>query len=293
MVWIPGGIYWRGSSTKAHHDARPWHLVEIDGFWMDRTPVTNEQFARFVRATGYVTLAERTPMEEQVPPGSAVFSPPPGPVPLDNHLQWWRYIPGASWRHPDGPAGNLDGRTTHPVVQVAYEDALAYCRWAGKRLPTEAEFEFAARGGLDRNRYAWGNDFRPGGKWMANIWQGHFPYENTAADGYRGTSPVGTYPANRFGLSDMAGNVWQWCADWYRHDYYRTLAALPQPVRNPQGPPDSLDPSEPNTPKRVNRGGSYLCTDQYCTAYEAGARGKTAADTGTNHIGFRCVRSAR
>jgi formylglycine-generating enzyme required for sulfatase activity len=301
MVWIPGGVYWRGNNTKGHRDARPWHLVKLDGFWMDASPVTNAQFAHFVKATGYVTIAERKPRAKDYPgappeklvAGSVVFAPTKGPVRLTNHLRWWAYVKGANWRHPEGPRSNLKGRKNHPVVHIAYADALAYCKWAGKRLPTEAEFEFAARGGLDRNKYAWGNKFRPGGKWMANIWQGRFPYENTEEDGYRTTSPVGVFPPNRFGLSDMAGNVWQWCADWYRHDYYRTLAARRQPVRNPRGPSDSYDPSEPGVAKRVMRGGSYLCTDQYCTAYEAGARGKGAPDTGTSHLGFRCVKSVR
>jgi formylglycine-generating enzyme required for sulfatase activity len=301
MVWIPGGIYWRGSDTKAHRDARPWHLVEVDGFWMDATTVTNEQFERFVKETGYATIAERVPKAEDYPgappeklvAGSVVFSPPNGPVPLDNHLAWWSYVNGANWRHPEEPNSALTDRQKHPVVHVAYEDALAYCKWAGKRLPTEAEFEFAARGGADHSRYAWGNDFRPGHKWMANIWQGRFPYENTCEDGYRATAPVGSFPPNAFGLYDMSGNVWQWCADWYRPDYYRMLASQPQPVHNPQGPADSYDPAEPGVVKRVQRGGSYLCTDQYCTAYEVGARGKGAPDTGTNHLGFRCVISGR
>jgi formylglycine-generating enzyme required for sulfatase activity len=301
MVWIPGGVYWRGNDTKRHGDARPWHLVEVDGFWMDAAVVTNEQFAKFVKATGYDTVAERKPKAEDFPgappdklvAGSVVFTPPKGPVPLNNHLRWWSYVPGANWQHPEGPDSDLKGRAKHPVVHVAYEDALAYCKWAGKRLPTEAEFEFAARGGLNKNQYAWGDEFRPGGKFMANTWQGRFPYENTGDDGYKGTAPVGSFPPNRFGLSDMAGNVWQWCSDWYRHDYYRTLAAPAQPARNPQGPADSFDPSEPRVAKRVMRGGSYLCTDQYCTAYEVGARGKGAPDTGTNHLSFRCVKSAR
>ena len=300
-VWIAGGTYWRGNDTAAHQDARPWHQVQVDGIWMDTTTVTNEQFEQFVKATGYITVAERTPKAEDFPgapaeklvAGSVVFSPPKGPVPLDNHLRWWGYVPGASWRHPEGPESNIHGREKHPVVHVAYDDALAYCKWAGKRLPTEAEFEYAARGGLEKNTYAWGNEFRPGGKWMANIWQGKFPYENTAEDGYRATAPVGSFPPNALGLYDMAGNVWQWCSDWYRHDYYQTLAAKSEPAVNPQGPSDSIDPSEPGVAKRVMRGGSYLCTDQYCTAYEAGARGKGAPDTGTNHLGFRCVKSAK
>lgn len=304
MVWIPGGTCWRGNNTPAHGDARPWHQVEVDGFWMDARTVTNEQFEKFVKATGYVTIAERIPKPEDFPEdvrphlkpemlvaGSVVFTPPNGPVPLKNHHIWWSYVKGANWRHPDGPKSDLKGREKHPVVQVAYDDALAYCKWAGKRLPTEAEFEFAARGGLDRNRYSWGNQFKPGGRWMCNIWQGKFPYQNTAADGYKATAPAGSFPPNKYGLYDMGGNVWQWCTDWYRFDYYRKLAAETQPVRNPQGPTDSFDPAERGVNKRVMRGGSYLCTDQYCTAYEVGARGKGAPDTGTNHLGFRCVKS--
>ncbi len=297
MVWIPGGVYWRGNDTKPHRDARPWHLVEVDGFWMDKTAVTNEQFEKFVKATGYLTVAERTPKAKDFPgappenlvAGSVVFTPPNGPVSLDNHFQWWSYVKGANWRHPEGPESNLKGREKHPVVHIAWDDAVAYARWAGKRLPTEAEFEFAARGGLDRKKFAWGDELKPGGRWMANIWQGRFPYENTLEDGYRATAPVGSFPANGYGLHDVAGNVWEWCSDWYRPDYYGKLAAGKQPVPNPQGPADSFDTSEPGVVKRVMRGGSYLCTDQYCTAYEVGARGKGAPDSGTNHVGFRCV----
>jgi formylglycine-generating enzyme required for sulfatase activity len=299
MVWIPGGTFHRGGDKPQHRDALPIHLVSVDGFWMDATAVTNEEFARFVDATHYVTVAERVPQAKDFPgappenlvAGSVVFSPPNGPVPLDNHLQWWRYVKGANWRHPDGPDSDLRGREKHPVVQVAWDDAVAYADWARKRLPTEAEFEFAARGGLERNLYPWGDELKPGGKWMANIWQGHFPYENTAEDGYRATAPVGSFPANAYGLYDMAGNVWEWCSDWYRHDYYAKLAGGNLPVKNPRGPDKSFDPAEPGVAKRVMRGGSYLCTDQYCTAYEVGARGKGAPDTGTNHLGFRCVKS--
>jgi formylglycine-generating enzyme required for sulfatase activity len=297
MVWVPGGEFTRGSDNPQMRDARPKHRVVVDGCWMDRTAVTNEQFARFVKATGYVTVAERTPRAEDFPDappeklvaGSVVFTPPRGPVPLHNHLRWWDYVKGAKWRHPDGPKSDLKGGDKYPVVQVAWEDAVAYAKWAGKRLPTEAEFEFAARGGLRGKKYAWGDELKPAGKWMCNIWQGRFPYENTAEGGYRAAAPVGSFPANGYGLYDMAGNVWQWCADWYRADYYLELASQKQPVKNPQGPSDSYDPSEPGTAKRVMRGGSYLCTDQYCTAYEVGARGKGAPDSGTNHVGFRCV----
>lgn len=297
MVWIPGGVFHRGSENPKMRDAKPVHRVMVDGFWMDRTAVTNEQFVQFVEATGYVTVAERTPEAKDFPgaapenlvAGSVVFKPSKGPVPLDDHLRWWTYLKGADWRHPEGPESDLRGREKHPVVHVAWDDAVAYARWAGKRLPSEAEFEFAARGGQARKKYAWGDDLRPAGQWMANIWQGHFPYDNTAEDGYRATAPVGSFPANGYGLHDMAGNVWEWCADWYRPDYYAKLAAQPQPIHDPRGPSNSYDPAEPGMAKRVMRGGSYLCTDQYCTAYEVGARGKGAPDTGTNHLGFRCV----
>lgn len=301
MVWIPGGTFTRGSDNPKMRDAHPPHRVAVDGFWMDRTAVTNEQYAEFVAATGYVTVAERTPDAKDFPgaprenliAGSVVFTPPKGAVPLDNHFRWWNYVKGADWRHPDGPESDLQGRARHPVVQIAWEDAIAYAKWAGKRLPTEAEFEFAARGGLDRKKFAWGDELKPGGQWMANIWQGRFPYENTEEDGFRATAPVGSFPPNGYGLYDVAGNVWQWCGDWYRPDYYAKLAAAKHVVRNPPGPTDSHDPAEPGTPKRVMRGGSYLCTDQYCTAYEVGARGKGAPDSGTNHVGFRSVKSGR
>jgi formylglycine-generating enzyme required for sulfatase activity len=299
MVWIPGGTFLRGSDNAKMPDARPRHRVTVDGFYMDRMPVSNAEFARFVDATGYVTIAEKTPLAKDFPgalpeklvAGSVVFSPPGGPVPLNDHLQWWTYKKGACWRHPEGPESNLEGRENQPVLHVAWDDAVAYCNWAGKRLPTEAEFEYAARGGLENKVYAWGDEFKPAGRWMANIWQGHFPYENTNEDGFKAVAPVGSFPANAYGLYDMAGNVWQWCSDNYRHDYYPTLAARKQPVVNPQGPEDSVDPSEPGVSKRVMRGGSYLCTDEYCTAYEVGARGKGAPDSGTNHVGFRCVKN--
>jgi formylglycine-generating enzyme required for sulfatase activity len=222
-----------------------------------------------------------------------VFSPPDRPVELDNHFRWWSYLAGANWRHPEGPNSNIKDRMDHPVVHIAYEDAVTYCNWAGKRLPTEAEFEFASRGGLDRKRYAWGDEFMPGGKHMANTFQGHFPDTNTGEDGYRATSPVGSFPANRYGLFDMAGNVWEWTSDWYRADYYQALAASGEIAINPKGPPDSFDPSEPGVRKRVHRGGSFLCTAQYCSRYVEGGRGKGEPDTGTNHLGFRCVREPR
>lgn len=292
MAWIPGGTFWMGSNDPLMVDAQPAHLVRLDGFWMDRTEVTNRQFAAFVEATGYVTVAERpldpkdfpgVPIENLVP-GSLVFTPPDHEVSLDNHVVWWRYVPGASWKHPQGPESSIEGLEDHPVVQVCWEDAVAYARWAGKRLPTEAEWEFAARGGLDRRKYVWGDELSPEGRWMVNNWQGQFPAENTLVDGYRLTAPVGSFPPNGYGLVDMAGNVWEWCADWYRPDYYLT-----SPRDNPRGPSDSFDPQEPGVPKRVQRGGSFLCSDLYCIRYLPGARGKGEPSSAASHIGFRCV----
>jgi len=305
MVWIPGGTFSMGAADpraepegghEGMADARPVHRVYVDGFWMDRTEVTNAQFARFVAATRYRTVAERVPRAEDYPgaapgslvAGSIVFTPPPGAVPLDNSYQWWRYVPGASWRHPAGPGSTLQGRDDFPVVHVAWEDAAAYAAWAGKRLPTEAEYEFAARGGLSGQLYAWGNELRPGGKWMANTFQGTFPGRDEGADHHAGIAAVAQYPPNAYGLSDIAGNVWEWCQDWYRPDTYARDAAAT--ARNPQGPPDSFDPAEPSEKKRVQRGGSYLCTDQYCTRYMVGTRGKGEVTSSTNHAGFRCVR---
>jgi len=309
MVWIPGGEFSMGANNppdmdevgmKATLDARPIHRVYVAGFFMDRTDVTNDQFAEFVKATGYVTIAERKPRAEDFPgappenlvAGSVVFSPPSHPVPLDNHFQWWNYVRGANWRHPLGPKSDIKGKGNYPVVHVAYDDALAYAKWAGKRLPTEAEWEFAARGGLSGKPYPWGDEFRQNGKWMANTHQGHFPDTDTADDGYAGISPVAQFPSNGYGLYDMAGNVWQWTSDWYRPDYYALLAATGSAARNPQGPDSPYDPSEPKEKKRVHRGGSFLCTDQYCSRYVVGTRGKGEVSTGTNHLGFRCVKPA-
>ncbi len=285
-----------GSDHPDMEDASPMHRVAVTGFWMDETDVTNAEFAKFVEATRYVTTAERSPSgpefrdvaPEKLVPGSVVFTAPSEPTSLDAP-NWWAWRQGANWRHPEGPGSNLNARQDHPVVQVSWEDAVAYARWAGKRLPTEAEWEFAARGSLDRQTYVWGHEFRPGGKWQANTFQGHFPDRNTAEDGYSSTSPVRAFQPNTFGLYDMAGNVWQWCSDWYRADYYSKLTSVAV-SRNPQGPEDSLDPDEPNVPKRVRKGGSFLCTDQYCTRYMPGSRGKGDPGTSTNHVGFRCVR---
>ncbi len=291
MVWIPGGTFRRGSEDES--DARPVRTIAVNGFWMDRTEVTNAQFAAFVRATGYVTIAERPPdpalfpgaPREVLVPGSIVFNPPSGIVNLGRPLSWWRYQPGADWRHPQGPGRSIDGREDHPVVHVCWEDADAYARWAGKRLPTEAEWEYAARGALDGKPYVWGNESRPATESPANIWQGRFPTRNTAEDGYRTTAPVGSFPPNGFGLHDMAGNVWEWCADWYRPDAYASA-----PSCNPRGPDSSFDPDEPGVPKRVMRGGSFMCSEEYCSRYRPGSRGKGSPDSGACHIGFRCVR---
>jgi sulfatase modifying factor 1 len=300
MVWIPAGEFSMGSTEPMFEDARPIHRVAVKGFWMDKTEVTNAEFEKFVKATGYVTIAERTPRAEDYPgappeslvAGSVVFSPPDKQVPLDDHLRWWSYVKGASWRHPEGPESSIKGRANHPVVHISYDDAQAFAKWAGKRLPTEAEFEWAARGGLDRKKYVWGDDFKPDGKFKANSFQGHFPEKNTGEDGFLTTAPVGSFEANEFGLYDMAGNVWEWSLDWYRHDYYAALAKLGT-ADNPQGPKDSFDPSEPGVAKRVQKGGSFLCTDQYCARYMPGGRGKGAPDTGTNHLGFRLVRDTK
>lgn len=308
MVWMPGGEFSMGSelpdegictpaTRDAVNDAQPVHRVRVNGFWMDATVVTNDQFAKFVAATGYKTVAEIAPAREQFPDvpvenlvaGSTVFTPTDAPVRLDDFRQWWRYVPGANWRHPAGPGSDITGKGDHPVVQVAYPDALAYARWAGKRLPTEAEWEFAARGGLSGKAYAWGDELRPGDKWMANTYQGRFPVWDTGKDGFAGLAPVARFPANGYGLYDMAGNVWQWCSDWYRADAYaKRLPADGKPVVNPQGPA-AADPSAPE-PLKVQRGGSFLCTDAYCSRYMVGTRGKGAPDTASNHLGFRCVK---
>ena len=282
---------------KATLDSRPIHRVYVDGFFMDKTDVTNAEFAKFVNATHYVTMAERKPKAEDFPgappenlvAGSVVFAPPDHPVPLNDYLQWWTYVQGADWRHPNGPSSNIKGKENYPVVHIAFEDAQAYAKWAGKKIPTESEWEFAARGGLTGKPYIWGDDFRPNGKWMANTHQGHFPDKDTGTDGYVGIAPVAKFPPNGYGLFDMAGNVWQWTSDWYRPDYYAQLIKIGEVAKNPQGPSTSFDPSEPKQPKRVQRGGSFLCTDQYCSRYMIGTRGKGDPDTGTNHLGFRCI----
>lgn len=296
MVLVKGGRFLMGSSR--FEDSKPLHTVEISSFYMDEHEVTNAQFAQFVKETGYITVAERELDAGDFPgvdpsmlvPGSAVFSKPEEIRSLNNYLMWWEYIPGASWQHPEGPQSSIKDRMDHPVVQVAYEDAEAYAKWAGKRLPTEAEWEYAARSGQDANDnvYYWGSELKPDGKWKANIYQGQFPVDNSKEDGYEGTAPVKSFPSNTLGLYDMEGNVWEWCSDYYRPDYYQHSA-----LSNPKGPENSYDPQEPNLEKRVQRGGSFLCNDQYCERYKAGSRGKGEVNSPTNNVGFRCVKDIK
>lgn len=318
MVWIPAATFTMGAvegDTAARSDERPRHQVTVEGFWMDETEVTNAQFKAFVKATRYVTTAERKPvweeMKKQLPPGtpkppdevlvpgSLVFRQPGTPVPLDNPAYWWEWRPGASWRNPEGPGSSIEGRDNHPVVHVSWDDAVAYAKWAGKRLPTEAEWEWAARGGIRDAIYTWGNDPLEQGDPRANTWQGNFPNENTRRDGFDRAAPVRSFKPNGYGLYEMAGNVWEWCQDWYRHDYYQTANGQatngqatnrPEGVSNPPGPTSSFDPDEPTVPKRVQRGGSFLCHDSYCASYRVAARMKSSPDTGLQHSGFRCVK---
>jgi len=300
MVWIPGGTFQVGSEHHYPEEA-PVHRVTVDGFWMDQYTVTNDAFARFVAATGHVTFAERPPRAEDYPgalpgmlvPGSLVFQKPPQRVDMQNIGNWWAYVPGADWRHPEGPTSSLEGRAQYPVVHVAYEDAKAYATWAGKVLPTEAEWERAARGGLDGAVYCWGNEFAPEGRQMANTWQGEFPWENLRTDGYEGTAPVGAFPPNGYGLYDMAGNVWEWTTDWYqpRHPQ-EALKACCVPVNPRGGNRDaSYDPAQPTIriPRKVLKGGSHLCAPNYCLRYRPAARFPEPIDTSTCHLGIRCV----
>jgi len=300
MVWIPGGTFRMGSDRHYAEEA-PVHRVTVDGFWIDRTPVTNRQFREFVRAAGHVTFAEIPPDPRDYPgalpnmlkAGSLVFNPPKHRVDLRDWSQWWTFKFGANWRRPYGPRTSLNGLNDHPVVHVAYSDALAYAKWAGKDLPTEAEWEFAARGGLDGAEFAWGDDFTPGGKQMANTWQGAFPHENLRLDGHERTAPVTAFPPNGYGIYDMIGNVWEWTTDWYspRHEANAHKACC-IPV-NPRGGRDdaSYDPCQPEIkiPRKVLKGGSHLCAPNYCRRYRPAARHPEPVDTSTSHVGFRCV----
>ncbi|MBX3448867.1 MAG: formylglycine-generating enzyme family protein [Planctomycetaceae bacterium] len=306
MVWIPGGEFVMGSdSEQAWPDEGPPHRVRVDGFWIDETEVTNARFRVFVEATGYVTTAERAPTVEEIlaqsppgtpappadilVPGSLVFSPPDHPVPLNDVSGWWKWTPGANWRHPEGPESDLTGREDHPVVHVSWDDAVAYAKWAGKRLPTEAEWEFAARGGLEQAPYAWGHEPFDEVTPQANLWTGTFPNGNTAVDGYARTAPVKSFPPNGYGVYDMAGNVWEWCSDWYSRDFY-SKSSPAEITLNPGGPGDSHDSMRPFTSQRSQRGGSFLCNDSYCSRYRPSARHGCTPDTGMSHVGFRCVK---
>ncbi len=301
MAWVPAGTF-RMGSEDFYPEERPVHEVRVDGFWMDCCEVTNEQFARFIEATGYKTLAERPPNPEDFPgappenlvPGSMLFHKATGPVDLRNYANWWAWVPGVSWRHPLGPESSLEGLAQHPVVHVAYEDAEAYANWAEKELPTEAEWEFAARGGLDGKKFTWGDEHFPGGKAMANSWQGEFPWQNLLHDGYEGTSPVGSFPPNGYGLYDMAGNVWEWTSDWFvpRHAD-EVVKACCGPTVNPRivSPEKSYDAAQAQfrIPRKVVKGGSHLCAPNYCLRYRPAARQPQMVDTSMNHIGFRCI----
>lgn len=308
MVLLPGGIFeMGGDNEQASADEYPKHKVQVSPFYIDVTEVTNAQFKKFVEATGYITTAEKKPdweeLKKSVPPGtpkppdsvmvaaSLVFKPSSGPVNLNDYSQWWSWVKGADWKHPEGPQSNIKGKDNYPVVQVSWDDAQAFCKWAGKRLPTEAEWEFAARGGLINNIYPWGNEHINTGKPKANSWEGKFPYLNEKKDGYVTMAPVKSYSPNGYGLYDMAGNVWEWCSDWYNSDYYKTIANTT--AINPQGPDKSFDPQDPYTAKRSLRGGSFLCNDTYCSGYRVARRMKSSPDTGLEHTGFRCVKEVK
>jgi formylglycine-generating enzyme len=311
MAWIPGGDFVMGSANHlARPNEKPAHKVRVHGFWMDKTDVTNAQFAAFVKATGYITTAEKKPdwdtlkvqllpgksrpPESALVPGAMVFVGTSEPVELNDSSKWWRFVEGANWRHPSGPGSNIIGKDDYPVVQVSYEDALAYAKWVGKRLPTEAEWEFAARGGLDEMNYSWGNEFQPDGKRMANTFVGRFPVVDPAYKHLISPSKVASYPPNGYGLYDMAGNVWQWVQDWYRADAF-ILEASNEILVDPQGPKNSFDPSHANeptdAPKRVIRGGSFLCDPNFCMSYRPSARRGVDPFNPMAHIGFRLVKT--
>ena len=301
MVRLPGGAF-RMGSDKHYKEEAPAHQAYVDSFWMDRTPVTNRQFRDFVRATGHVTVAELVPdargypgaLPEMIYAGSLVFTPPQGRVvDLRDWSQWWRLLRGADWRHPYGPGSSINGLDNHPVVHVAFADALAYAAWVGKDLPSEAEWEFAARGGLESAEFAWGDDFTPSGRYMANTWQGQFPHQNTCEDGFDRTSPVKAFPPNGYGLFDMIGNVWEWTSDWYAERHEEDAPKACCTPRNPRGGNEdgSFDPRLPEVriPRKVLKGGSHLCAPNYCRRYRPAARHAQPIETSTSHVGFRCV----
>ena len=303
MNWIPGAQTLMGSEDFYPEEA-PAHRVRVGGFWIDRHPVTNRQYATFVSETGYKTVAER-PLDpahypgvdkELLVPGSLVFRGTPGPVPLDDPSQWWSYVPDAQWRRPLGPGSDAEALADHPVVQVTYEDAEAYAQWAGTSLPTEAEWEYAARGGLDGAAFTWGDEDPQETTPMANTWQGEFPWQNSLVDGWVRTSPVGTFPANGYGLADMAGNVWEWTVDWFSRRHPADPVKACCTPENPRGgrAEASLDPAQPDMriPRKVVKGGSHLCCPSYCLRYRPAARSPEMIDTATSHIGFRCVARA-
>jgi formylglycine-generating enzyme len=300
MVWIPSGTYRMGSDNHYPEEA-PAHPVKVDGFWMDASPVTNAQFRDFIEATGYVTFCEKAPDASSYPDAdpvllvaaSAVFVPPPGRVDLGNAYRWWQFVAGANWRHPQGPHSSITALDDHPVVHLAYADIEAYADWTGKQLPTEAEWEWAARGAGGDTEFAWGEELAPGGRHLANTWQGEFPWHNLAEDGHAGTSPVGAYPANPYGLFDMIGNVWEWTRDWYAPRHAEPAAKACCIPSNPRGGARdaSYDPTQPDVriPRKVMKGGSHLCAPNYCQRYRPAARLSQPVDTSTSHLGFRCV----
>ncbi|NVJ85538.1 MAG: formylglycine-generating enzyme family protein [Algoriphagus sp.] len=305
MVWIPGGEFTMGTDEiNAYAAERPAVNLSVKGFWMDVHEVTNREFSEFVEATGYVTVAERKPewedLKKQLPPGtpkpddsvlvpgSMVFSPPPYAVPLQDISLWWKWVEGANWKHPEGPESNLEGRENHPVVHIAYEDAEAYAKWAGKRLPTEIEWEFAARGGMNGKRFAWGDELTPNGQFLANTFQGVFPHDNTGKDGFTGTSPVKTFAPNNFGLFDMIGNVWELTSDWYDALKFARIAG--QAPKLDAGMNPCYNPDNPYAMERVIKGGSFLCAENYCVNYRPSARQGHAFDSGTSNVGFRLVK---
>jgi formylglycine-generating enzyme len=307
MRWIEGANFIMGNDDQnAYPHERPSHPVKVDGFWMDETEVTNESFLKFVEATGYVTVSEQKPeweeLKKQLPPGtpkppdsilvagSLTFAAPATRVSLNNYANWWKWTPDANWQQPEGKGSNLEGRWDHPVVHIAYEDAVAYCEWVGKRLPTEAEWELASREGQASKPFDFTSDIATNGKFKANIFQGSFPNNNLAEDGFKGTAPVKSFPPNAYGLYDMIGNVWEWTSDYYDPQYYSQLTSSGKVAVNPKGPKRSFDPNEPGVTKYVTKGGSYLCATDYCSNYRPSARQGTAFDSGQSHIGFRCVK---